>query len=100
MPRLLQTPQSRADIAGIVRYVRNENPRAAIRVLKAIKETLDRLSEFPNMGQARDDLVPGLRSLPVSRFRNYIVYYLPLRDGIDVLRVLHGARDTRKAFGL
>jgi toxin ParE1/3/4 len=34
-----------------------------------------------------------LRSFPVSRFRAYQVFYRPIRGGIEVLRVLHGARD-------
>jgi plasmid stabilization system protein ParE len=28
-----------------------------------------------------------------SPFRNYLVFYRPIRDGIEVLTVLHGARD-------
>jgi plasmid stabilization system protein ParE len=24
---------------------------------------------------------------------NYVIFYLPTQDGIDVVRVLHGARD-------
>ncbi len=31
--------------------------------------------------------------MPVSRFRNYLIFYVPVPGGIDVFRVLHGARD-------
>ncbi len=45
---------------------------------------------FPGMGQRRDELRPGLRCFVVSPF---VVFYRPIEDTIDVLRVLHGARD-------
>ena len=45
---------------------------------------------------ARDELAPGIRSFPFGR---YLVFYLPISDGIDVVRVLHGARDVDKVFG-
>jgi toxin ParE1/3/4 len=42
------------------------------------------------MGQSRDELRPGLRCFVVSP---YVVFYRPIEDTIEVLRVLHGARD-------
>lgn len=35
----------------------------------------------------------GVRSWPVEGFPNHLIFYLPLADGIDVLAVMHGARD-------
>ena len=34
-----------------------------------------------------------LRYFPISKFRNHVVFYRPTSDGIEVVRVLHGARD-------
>jgi toxin ParE1/3/4 len=48
------------------------------------------------MGRTRDELAPGIRSFPFSR---YLLFYLPISDGIDVVRVLHGARDVDTVFG-
>ena len=48
------------------------------------------------MGRARDELAPGIRSFPFGR---YLVFYPPIGDGIDVLRILHGARVVDTAFG-
>ncbi len=36
--------------------------------------------------------IPGLRSWPLTRYP-YLVFYFDLPDGIDVVRVLHGAMD-------
>ena len=51
----------------------------------------------PQMGRPRDELSTGLRSLPHGR---YVVFYVPLADGIEVVRVLHGSRDIDDAFSL
>jgi len=38
------------------------------------------------------------RGLPVSGFENYLIFYRPLQDGIDVLRIVRGARDIGRLF--
>lgn len=47
------------------------------------------------MGRMREILSAGLRSFPVGR---YVIFYRPLQDGIDVVRVLHGTRDLEAVF--
>lgn len=37
-----------------------------------------------------------MRRWPVTGFENYLVYYRPLRDGIEIIRILHGARDIAR----
>jgi toxin ParE1/3/4 len=34
-----------------------------------------------------------LRRWPVSGFPNHLIFYQPTEGGIEVVRVLHGARD-------
>jgi toxin ParE1/3/4 len=48
------------------------------------------------MGRAREELAADLRSFPFGR---YVIFYMPAQDGIDVVRVLHSARDVDAAFG-
>ena len=52
---------------------------------------MQRLAEWPEMGRARPELAPGLRSFVVAR---YLVYYRVTRDAVEVVRVLHGRRDV------
>ena len=47
------------------------------------------------MGRARDALSAGVRSMP---FERYVIFYVPLADGIDIVRVLHSARDIDAVF--
>jgi toxin ParE1/3/4 len=34
----------------------------------------------------------------LRHFMNYLIFYRPIGGGIDVLRVLHGARDIDRIF--
>lgn len=47
------------------------------------------------LGRARHELLVKLRSFT---FKNYVIFYQPATDGIEVLRVLHGARDVHRVF--
>lgn len=53
------------------------------------------LAKEPMIGRARDELAPGLRSIPLGR---YVIFYQPIDNGIEVVRVLHGARDADAQF--
>jgi toxin ParE1/3/4 len=47
------------------------------------------------MGYARNELIPGLRSFP---YKNYVFFYFPIENGIDVVRVLRGSMDIPNVF--
>ena len=51
------------------------------------------------LGRARPDLVSdiaaNLRSFPTT---SYVLYYRPMTDSIELVRVLHSARDVAKAL--
>jgi toxin ParE1/3/4 len=95
MPVILRTPASRTDIVEILLHLRRHSRRAARSLHAAIDETLRLLAEYPGAGKSRDELAPRLRSLPVRRYRQYMIYYRPIADGIEVIRVIHGAREVR-----
>jgi toxin ParE1/3/4 len=76
-------------------YIADESFAAADRWVDRLDEQFRVLATQPMMGRARDELAPGVRSFPFGR---YVVFYVPLEDGIDVIRVLHGARDIEAVF--
>ena len=53
------------------------------------------IAELPHLGRERPELAPDLRSFPVG---DYLLYYRPVAEGIELVRVLHGRRDVRQAF--
>jgi toxin ParE1/3/4 len=53
------------------------------------------LAENSAIGTARPDVLPDSRSWS---FGNYVIFFRPVSDGIDVVRVVHGARDEGTLF--
>jgi toxin ParE1/3/4 len=85
-----KSPQAEFDLTLIWDFIAHDNIRAADALLVRVEAAFDMLAANPLAGRARDDLAPKIRSFPVG---NYIVFYLPLSDGIEVVRVLHGRQD-------
>jgi toxin ParE1/3/4 len=72
------------------------NPDAADRFTDRAYQTIELLARYPEMGPSRNFMtakIPGLRSFRVKDFENYLIFYRPSADGIQVLHVFHGARD-------
>ena len=90
MPRIVRRPKARNDLIEIWDFIADLNEIAADQLLDRVEETLLMLSEHPYIGRERSELARGLRSFRVEK---YIIFYVPLLDGIDVIRIMHGARD-------
>jgi toxin ParE1/3/4 len=95
MPRVLRRPQAGADIAEIWDFIAEDSLEQADRWVDRLDEKLQLLAGQPLMGRGRPELAAGLRSMPFGR---YVIFYLPLGDGIDVVRILHSARDVDAIF--
>jgi toxin ParE1/3/4 len=83
------------DLDAIRDYIGQHNPRAADNVLDQLFETLERLANEPELGEQRNDLAQNLRAFVV---RPYVIFYRPVRDGVHVARIVHGARDFPALF--
>jgi toxin ParE1/3/4 len=47
------------------------------------------------MGRERIDIAPLVRSFPVN---NYLIFYRLIEEGIEIVRVIHGARNIPNLF--
>jgi toxin ParE1/3/4 len=90
MARIVYSPRARADLNEIWDYIAADNIAAADRVAARFDSIFDLLAQRPRMGRLRDEIAEGVRTFPAG---NYLLLYRPTNDGIDVLRVIHGARD-------
>lgn len=95
MPQVLKRPQAETDLIEIWWYIAQDNADNADRFLDKIEERCQALAQFPRMGISQEELMPALRSIP---FGNYLIFYLPIEDGIEVVRVLPGMRDIDAIF--
>ena len=92
---VLVTPLAEQDLSDIWDYAAESSVERADQLFNLIREKCHRLAEYPEMGRARHELLVNLRSFTV---KNYVIFYQPTADGIEVLRVLHGARDIHHVF--
>jgi toxin ParE1/3/4 len=100
-PRIVLRQDAIDDIDETSDYIARDNLDAARRFRATVREEIRSLSEMPGMGARREFDNPRLkevRSWPVKHFMNYLIFYRPIEDGIEVLRVLHGARDIDRIF--
>lgn len=85
------TQAAENDLIEIVDYIASDSPAAAGKLLDRIEERFQLLAEMPESGVPREELATGLRSAAIGR---YVAFYRPEREGIQVVRVLHGSRDV------
>ena len=91
MSRVLKRPKAEDDLINLWLYLAEEaGADFASRYLLELEDELLKIAPFPESGRARDELHPGLRSLPFDRL---VLFYLPHPEGIELVRVLAGARD-------
>src|SRR5262249_53398917 len=78
------------DLIEIWGYLAREaSERVADRQLREIDAACSRVNVWPYSGRKRDDLLPGVRSVPVHP---YVVFYRIRDDAVEIVRVLHGRR--------
>lgn len=99
MPSRRITAIARQDIVEITDRIAADNIQAAVRVEDAIMDAFRLLSENPNAGamcQFTGVDRPDLRFWPIKKYRNYVVIYYPFEDGVEIVRVIHAARDMTR----
>lgn len=54
------------------------------------------LMDFPHRGRPRNEISPGLRSIPFARL--VTIFYIAYGDEVEIVRVIHARRDLAAAF--
>ncbi|MCX7089874.1 MAG: type II toxin-antitoxin system RelE/ParE family toxin [Legionellales bacterium] len=83
------------DLISLRQYIEQENPAAAKRVAKIIIQSVNLLLDQPGIGRA--GRVPNSRELVVTG-TPFLVPYRIKNNTIEILRVLHSARQWPEAF--
>jgi toxin ParE1/3/4 len=102
--RIVVSPRADDDVLGIIDYYTFEvgNERIANRFVDALKRTYAGAAKHPGMGSPRwqwtSPRLAGVRSCLIQEFPSYLVFYRPTEGMIEVIRVLHGARDIVTAL--
>jgi toxin ParE1/3/4 len=95
MKTIRYTPLAEFDLNEIWDYIAQDDGDVASGLIRQLVKVFWRLAENPDLGRKRSDLLPHLRLFPYKR---YLVFYIPLNNGIEIYRVLHSARDIESQF--
>lgn len=95
MKRIRFSADAHREIAEIVQYLYERNPFAAHRFLGLVDEKCELLAERPLIGRLRPELGEEIRSFVAG---NYLMFYVPGSEGIDVYHVIYGGRDLSRIF--
>ncbi|WP_339736149.1 type II toxin-antitoxin system RelE/ParE family toxin [uncultured Gimesia sp.] len=89
MPRLIRTRQAKEDVLSIWSYIAQHDTTAADKLVQKINDLLKKLAAHPGMGTLQEQYREGLRCFPIGK---YVIFYEQVENGIQVIRILHGAR--------
>jgi toxin ParE1/3/4 len=95
MARIVYSQTSKDDLLEIWVGLAASNVSAAERLLDDLDAATRLLATQPLIGKSRREFGAGIRSFPV---RDYVLVYRPIPGGVELVRVVHGARDLPRVF--
>lgn len=89
MARAYYAPPADADLFAIGSHIAKDNPVAAMRLTEELQAVCDLLATQPEMSEkAQTQRFGEVRRHVIG---NYLIYYRGVDDGVEILRVVHGA---------
>lgn len=96
MSRYRLAPAADQDIEAIARYTfETWGERQAKLYLDSLAELFSKIAESPYLGRERKEIRSGIFS---RNHQKHIIFYRLSEDWVEILRVLHHARDVDGAF--
>jgi toxin ParE1/3/4 len=96
--------RARRDILSNAMYLREHGgSEIAQRFLESLQNTFESLAKMPKLGVLctfESAALRRLRRWPVKGFENWLIFYLPRRDGVEIVHEIHGARDIESLLGV
>ena len=94
--RVIIRPRADRDLDEHAAFIARDNLEAGRRFYDAAAQAFEHLAIMPEMGSLRifrNPALAGLRLWRILGFERHLIFYRPVQDGIEVIRVLHAARD-------
>ena len=103
MGKVIKRPIVIDDLIELATYIADGNVDISDNFLLAAEKTFVQLGNFPQLGKSsrfdNPDLV-DIRQKAIKGFENYLIFYRLIEDGIEIIRVIHGARDFESILEL
>jgi toxin ParE1/3/4 len=93
--QLRVSPRASSDLIEIWSYIADDSVANADAFIDKLYQAMQSLARQPGSGRRREELAPGIQSFPFGR---YIIFYRAVAGAIEIVRVLHGARDIENIF--
>ena len=100
--KIIVRPEAVRDLDAQAEYIAEHSDLdTALRFYLAAEETFALIATQSRLGRTRDFENPylkGVRMCVMKEFDKHLIFYRPLKNGIEVLRVVHGSRDIEDLF--
>lgn len=93
--QFIVSPDAKQDLDDIWEYYAERDLAYAKKLLTEISKKFSLLVQYPEIGRERNDLILYMRSFAV---KDYLIFYLPISDTIEILRVVKASRNLAKLF--
>lgn len=96
MAKIKRTAKAKQDLLEHVLYLAKINPEIADRFIEASEIAFENLAQMPRKGQRqqfKSSELLEIRRWFIPGFDKYLIFYRPIKGGIEVLRVLHGVQN-------
>ena len=98
MKPFVLTPRAEHDVSDIWDYIADDSIEAADRVVGALETTMHKLAKAPGIGHMREELAD--RRHRFFLVYSYLIVYRYETKPLQVIRVLHAARDVQNMLRL
>jgi toxin ParE1/3/4 len=84
---------ARNDLANIFRHIveASGSPDVALKFVLRIEDRSQSIGNAPRGGRSRDDIVPGLRTVPFEH--SAVIAYIVDDDLVRIVNIFYGGRD-------
>jgi len=100
--RLVPSAEADSDVFDIACYLSEQREGLGFRFYDAVDAAYQQITENPKrkgVGPFQCPEAKNIRIWPIQGFPNHLIFYRIGTDSIEILRVLHGARDYMTLFG-
>jgi toxin ParE1/3/4 len=99
--RLVQRRAAEEDVAEQLAYIAADRPAIAHRYAMALEDAYERLRTMPEVGVLRSygpRRLHTVRVWSVPGFRRFLIFYRVTPKTVEIIRVLHAARDIPRVL--
>jgi plasmid stabilization system protein ParE len=88
-------PRAEKDLNDLAAYIAQRNPERAYSYAGEILRACETIGFAPTAYAKRSEIAPGLR---MAGHPPYVIFFRILKTHVRVERIIHGARDMRRAY--